>query len=483
MNEKPGQSKRDSRRFAANLTAILTSDLLNRGTTFLIYIMVARELGTYAFGQMSLALTLFYSFQVVAAFGMQTLITREVAKDKAGGASYFANSIMIATITSLGSMMLLVAAVLALNYPLGTRNVILVTSLGLLPFALSTICEAIIRAWEKMHLIAFVQVPVNILKVLVTVYLLWNGGNIFQIMIVIVAARLLIAVSLLLITVGHLERVRFSHLDSSFAWSIVRRSATFVTIDTVTAWWAGLNIVLLSKLASESDVGLYNAAAQLMIPMAIFYQSVMVSAFPMLCRKYSPDRSSLDRLSNRLIGLLMIMAIPGTIGLLIVAAPALEFVFKKESFAGAVNVVRITAFILIVKALTFALGHLLLAGNRERTTLRIVMVNLIVGLGLGWVLISSFGVIGAAVAALFTRLVDLFQHFGPVKTIVAKIELGRIVWKPILASAVMAGHLLVFHNQFLPLLILSAATVYFVVLLALESWVAGGWQNLRARYL
>ncbi len=158
-----------SRRFVTNLISVLTGDVLNKGTTFLIYILVARQLGAYSFGQMSLALTLFYAFQVVAAFGMQTLITREVAKDETIAKKYFGGSLMVALAASSAAMILLVVAVIALDYPVDTRNVILITSLGLVPFAVSSICEAVIRGWEQMHLIAFVQVPINLFKILATV--------------------------------------------------------------------------------------------------------------------------------------------------------------------------------------------------------------------------------------------------------------------------------------------------------------------------
>jgi len=244
-----------------------------------------------------------------------------------------------------------------------------------------------------------------------------------------------------------------------------------------------LNIVLLSKLATETDVGLYNAASQLMIPMGIFYQSVMVAAFPIMCRKFMAAKDGLQRVSNRLIELLMIVAIPGTIGLLMVAEPALEFVYKKPGFVEAAGVVRITAFILILKALTFAFGHILLAGSRELTTLRIVIVNLIVNFVLGWILIVNFGLIGAAIAALATRMVDIIQHLRPVRGMVAQLEYGRLIWKPLLASLVMVGHLFLFRNQLLPVLILSAVVVYFAVLMAFESWIVGGFRNLRAKYL
>lgn len=482
MIEQDPIRKTAARRFVTNLSAVLTSDILNKGTTFLIYILVARELSTDAFGQMSLALTLFYAFQVIAAFGMQIMLTRAVANDQENSAKYLVNGLLVGLLTSLAAMLMLTTAVFLLDYPIDTRDVILITALGLLPFAMASVCEAVIRGREKMHLIAFVQVPVNLLKVLATCYLLWNGGTIFQVVGVIVGAQFLIGLALLAVTVRELRPRHSGLIDLSFMRLIVKQSTTFVGIDTVTAWWTSLNIVLLSKLTNETDVGLYNAANQLMVPLAIFYQSVMVAAFPIMCRKFSISGEGLKKVANRLIELLMIVAIPGTVGLIMVATPTLEFVYKKDGFIDAAVVVRITAAILIFKALTFAMGHVLLAGSREVTTLRIVIVDLIVGLLLGWILIGLFGLIGAAVAALLTRIVDFFQHLYPVRSIVANLDLRGVFWHPLLASLAMAFFLYLVSDRNLALNVVSGAIVYFVTLLAFESWSIGGIRKLPARY-
>ncbi|MDB4372630.1 oligosaccharide flippase family protein, partial [Mariniblastus sp.] len=133
MNNRPKNS-RETRRFAGNLISILSSDVVNRGTTFVIYIMVSRELGTLAFGQLSLALALFYSFQTVATFGLQQFITREVAKQTGESQRYFTNALTIGLATSTIAMALMMAMTVLLDYSQATRNLILVISLGIIPF-------------------------------------------------------------------------------------------------------------------------------------------------------------------------------------------------------------------------------------------------------------------------------------------------------------------------------------------------------------
>src|SRR5947208_8470875 len=87
-------------RIASNAASMLSSDVTNRVTTFALYALVARYLGPYTFGQMSLALTLLYTFQVIAAAGLKTLVTREVARDRALTGRYLLNGSLVATATS-----------------------------------------------------------------------------------------------------------------------------------------------------------------------------------------------------------------------------------------------------------------------------------------------------------------------------------------------------------------------------------------------
>ena len=53
------------RNMGGNALSILTSDVMNRATSFVVYAMVAHKLGAFEFEQMSLALSLFYVFQIL----------------------------------------------------------------------------------------------------------------------------------------------------------------------------------------------------------------------------------------------------------------------------------------------------------------------------------------------------------------------------------------------------------------------------------
>src|SRR5207249_8586904 len=86
-------------RILGNAASILASDVVNRGTSFVLYALVARYLGAFAFGQLSLALTLFYTFQVLAAAGLKTLVVREVTRHRERTNSYLMNGVFTVAAT------------------------------------------------------------------------------------------------------------------------------------------------------------------------------------------------------------------------------------------------------------------------------------------------------------------------------------------------------------------------------------------------
>lgn len=472
----------DLRQTSTNVVSILTSDVTNRATSFVLYALVARYLGAREFGQLALAFTLFYAFQVLAAAGLKTLITREVAKDHGRTGLYFVNGSILVVATSLASFLAVLAFVHLMEYPADTGRVILLLSLGLLPYAFSAVCEGIFQAWERMHYVAYVNVPLNIIKV-ASAFLLLSGAYGLDVVVVIVVASLAIIAG---IEAWILLR-KFPHypapFDARFSLAMIRSAGTFLGIDGIIAVTSGLNVILLSKLATEVQVGLYSAAMQLMVPLSLVYQSGAQSVFPLMCRKVEPGYQELKRIAEGAIEALLVLAVPAVTGLLFAGDWLLSILYGNSAFLESVPALRIICWILIFEAFTSVLGRVLWASNRERATLRIVVVAVSLNLLLGWPLISLFGLIGAAVTVLLTRAVGLAQHYIPVSRLVGGISLGKIVWKPAAAAACMAVYLALPIGHAGILTGVTATLIYTAALLALAIWVAGGLRQFKVKYL
>jgi len=470
------------RKTGGNALSILTSDAMNRATSFVLYAMVARDLGAHEFGQLSLALTLFYIFQVLAVAGLKTLTIRQVTIDRSQTGRYFTTGCAIATFSSLSSLVLLFGFVRLMHYPTDTALVILLLCLGLLPNAISAICDGIFQAWERMHLIPYVNVPVNAAKVGCAFLLLTRKSGLYAVILILLASLFLTA----LIEVWILFRkfpTQMEPLDFHFCLATFRSAVTFLGIDGTIAVMSSLNVLLLSKLATETEVGLYSAATQLLVPLLLVYQSIGQSVFPLMCRKVEPGLQSLKRISAQVIEVLLILALPALAGLFFLGDWALSILYKNPVFQQAFPTLRIVAWVLISQVFTSVLGQALVASHREKITLRIVAVDTLVNLLVGWPLIRLFGLRGAAVALLVTRLVDCFQHYIPVSRLFCGIPLAQIIWKPIIAGICMTAYLLLSSTQAGILRSVSATAIYSAALIFLAIWASGGLRQFKEKYL
>jgi O-antigen/teichoic acid export membrane protein len=244
-----------------------------------------------------------------------------------------------------------------------------------------------------------------------------------------------------------------------------------------------VNILLLSKLAGEKEVGLYSSANQLMVPLMLIYQGIVLSVYPIMCRKFDTSPQSLKRISEYLIELLLVIALPIVVGLYFLAGQVLLLLYANKDFVLASAVLRIIIWTSVLTALTNVLGQVLWASLREKVTLRIVVVDGLVGLLLGAILIGPFGLVGAAVAAVLTKVVDFIQHFVSVSRLLGGVPLGKLLWKPVVASAGMAGYLALVKDQDITITIIFAGLLYLGLLFALAAWSSGGFRRLKARYL
>jgi O-antigen/teichoic acid export membrane protein len=470
------------RKAGGNALSILTSDAMNRVTSFVLYALVARHLGTHEFGQLSLALTLFYIFQVLAVAGLKTLIIRQVTKEPAQTSRYFINSCAVVAFSSFSSLAVLFAFVRLMHYPADTTLVIVLMSLGLFPYAISAICEGIFQAWERMHLIPYVNVPVNIAKVGCAFFLLTRRSGLYVVVLILLSSFLAAALVEVWIILRRFP-AQSASLDLHFCLATFRSAVTFLGIDGTIAVMSSLNVLLLSKLATETEVGLYSAATQLMVPLLLVYQSIGQSVFPLMCRRVEPGFQTLKRISEQVIEILLILALPAVAGLYFLGDWALSMLYRNPGFQQAFPALRIIAWVLVSQVFTSVLGQVLVASHREKVTLRIVAVDALVNLLVGWPLIRFFGLRGAAVALLLTRLVDCCQHYIPVSRLFSGIAIARIIWKPIVAGVCMTAYFLLPSNRVGVLRGASATAIYSAALIVLTIWASGGVRQFRNKYL
>ncbi|MEM7033639.1 MAG: flippase [Chloroflexota bacterium] len=469
-------------RIGGNIASMFASDVINRASTFLVYAMVGRYLGTLAFGQLSVALVMFQSGQLLAIAGLQTLLTREVAKSKSETDRYVTNGTFIVLMFSIVTILGLWGVVALVGYSQETSSAILLLAVSLIPYALGVITDAIFQAWERMHYIASGNLIANTVKVGLAFFFLTQGYPLFYVILAIFIAHTLNLIIKWYWLLKKIVRPKLS-VDISFSIKLVKDTATFFAIRGSKAVLNGIDIIILSKLTGEIEVGLITAAFQIMVPIGLVFQSTVLGVFPVMCKNYDGSYKRLRLIAEQLLEILLLIVIPTTIGIFFLADSILLLLYGNEDFAAAVPLLQAVVWILILRVFTQVLGMSLIASMQEKKTLQIFLIDSLATILIAPILIYFFGVFGAAWASLAVRGVDFIQHYVPVKRMFGGLAMVKVMWKPVVSSILMSAVLISMPDQNFVIKILAGGLTYTVVLIPLTLWEAGSFENLKLMYV
>jgi O-antigen/teichoic acid export membrane protein len=469
-------------KLATNAFAILAGDMTTRVASFVLYALVARHLGTHEFGQMSLGLTYFQSFQFLAVAGIQALVTREVARNRSQTGRYLVNANVAVAGFSLLSVALLVVVAQLLHYTPDTTAVILWLAVGLLPYAISTIYDAVFQAWEQMQHIAYANLVVNLLRIGGCWWLLTRGYGLMALVTLLLAAHIVTVVVKWWLARRYLTDTHAA-IDLPFCWQLCRNTLTFLGIDGLVAIMSAFQVILLSKFANEREVGLFNAASQLLVPVSLVFQSAAISIFPAMCRGYQQGAQRLGVMTERLLELLLLVVVPSAVALCVFADDLLQLLYGKAEFAAAAPALQILVGAMVLRVFTQVLGRVLVASLQEKITLRILLVDTLASVVLGFLLIPTWGLLGAAVSTVLVRLLDVALHYVPVtRSLPQRLALEKGLWLPLLATG---GALLYWLTplQQPPLLALLIGGLLYGLLAGVIALVSlGSVDRLKERY-
>lgn len=421
-----------------NAAAIFAGDAINKASTFAVYAMLSRFTSVEEFGLLQLGLLLLYTFNVFAAGGLPTLLTRRVARHPNRTRHLLHHGYVGALFSSVLAMSAMICFAVVMRYEAEMLLVLCLLSVAIIPYALTLVAEAVIRGREEMHLIALANLPGNAMLVGGAFAVLSFGYGVVWLAIVVVISRTAtFLVSQMMAGYCCRQSLATRGVRVGIGVKQLKRSLVFFGNDGVIAVWAAIDQVMLSKFAGEREIGLLGSSYQIMQPILMIYRAVGMSAFPSLC--YTASRDAISRTVQSLIGFLWRLGIPAAIAVFLLAEDLLILAYGNEQFRAAVIVVQILTLTLLLDPIAPLLGHALWATKREGVVLRIVIVNLLANVALGCWLISRYGLIGAALTYVSINFFNVLQHVYYFRRDIAALSLGREFVRIVPAAVCLAA--------------------------------------------
>jgi O-antigen/teichoic acid export membrane protein len=475
-------SSETGRTIAKNATVLMLSQGLTWALTLLLTIFLPRYLGVTAIGKWHLANSLWMIVNVVIAFGMGTLITKEVARSPEKLTSLFNTSLWIRTFLYVFGFVALVIYAYAVNYPEETIIIIFIVGISSLFGQYAGVSRAALEGLERMEYIAIAEILSKLVYTVVAIILLLLGYGLVAIASVAILSAL---ANLFIITyfLNRLSRLRFSFSRKQIAW-MLKASVPYFMSGIFWVIYAQIDVVFISLLVSEDGVGWYSAADRLFGTFLFIPTIFLTAVFPAMSRTYLQGVNSMSALMGKSFDLLLIISMPMGLGLLAVANSLVVLLFGAE-FANSGPILAIFGIVLIFTYQNMLLGQFLISSDRQNKVAVIMAVATFATIPLDLLFIplsqSLFnnGAIGGAMAFVVTEvgmMIAMIRYLPAGALTKRNVKLAA---KVILAGFVMLGVVWWLRDFFVALPIIIGMALYLALIAGLRVITPEDWAILK----
>lgn len=395
-----------ARRIRLNSIWLLLARLITQAQLVVFTVLVARSLGVSGFGQYAFVAALIFLGNVATTFGTDTLLIREVARNRQATDGLIPAALWIQV--TLSVVWLLAVGIGADVLKGQSPDVVLalkVYSLSLLPLAFFTVFTAVLRAHERMDVYLLLNGIVALMQLAGAWWVLQQHGGLLSLVMMLNVVQLGVAVVAGVLCRSSLPAFHFHwRVTRSQLMSVVHLAWPFALLGVLAVIYQRLGVLMLSTLGTEAQTGWYAAAARVIEPLKILHFAVLGALLPALAHLAAPtaDRQQnrmATRLFRRSMLFLLTVSTLAAITISVLAQPIVILLFG-ASYAESAALVQLLAVSLIPYTISASLSLRLVTQGNERRVLWATALSVMLAFGLNRWLIPGYESSGAALAVV-----------------------------------------------------------------------------------
>ncbi len=453
-------------RIAKNTAALFAAQFVTIILGLVLSIYIARILGDVIFGKYSFALAFVAIFAVFSDLGYNTILIREVSRDKSQARKYLNNVISMRILLSIAIFALIVVTINLMDYPADTKNAVYLFGIYTLLTSISAVFKVTFRAFEKMEYEAAITILANIIRTTMGLSVLFLGYGLIELALIFVFSAVLEVLFSILVCSKKFIKPQIE-FDLTF-WKNSAKIALPLSITGISLIiYTRTDTIMLSAMKGDAAVGWYNAAYNLVLGFKPIPQLMMNALFPLMSRYCKSSKDSLNLISELSFKILFILGLPIALGMTILADKIIHIFYGIE-FINSVIVLQILAWDIFLFMLWTCGSFILVAADKQKIWVTVAVFTAFINIAANLVLIPPLSYIGAAFATIIAEILCLILifYFIKIKTRF-NIEWANYI-KVLFANSIMGVTVYYFQYTNLFILIFISMLLYFIILLSLR---------------
>lgn len=401
-------------RSVAKNTILLTIGLMS-GRVLALFLQkkMAPILGPEGLGIWFAAIGLTAILQVVANFGLGTLLTREITRAREMTLPLFWAALRIRWMLGAFCYLFLLGYVSVQGWDPLARTAVLLTGLAIFIEATSMACDSVLQAHEKVEFQSLGQIVSAFVYFGLAWYWLDAGHGLLGVVwanLISRIGRLLVMAPLMFRKTGPwTRRAPDGESTPGMRW-LMRLGFPLFLSTTFGIIYNYVDTVMLKEIVGDAAAGIYGLGHRA-LDVTIMLPSLFATAlFPAMARYGLQSPRDAARLGERALRFLLAVVIPLTLFLSFTAGPIIRWFDDSRRFADSAPVLVIVIWGLPLQAANVIFNRLLITAGREKAFVMIGGVSMVANVAFNAVLIPRYSYFGASSATLVSLLVSFFLH-------------------------------------------------------------------------
>lgn len=466
------------RRLLKNFASAGVMRLVSAILSFLFVPYLGRQWGAEGLGTFSTVLALYLFLEQVPLLGLQLLLIKEVAARPEETGKLATNAMLLSL--AVACLVALGLGAFGQTYDPAMRPAIWLVGLSLVPTAPIAVIESVLIGKEKMGRIAGMNVIESLFRVGCWFTIVLLGFGLTSLFAAFLVGRVLLAASYF--RWGQVrDFLGLSHASTETVGFLLLACPTFLGIRILSSSINRIDFILLSKLGSIEDVGLYSAPYKLYELCLLVPMLATVVLYPVLSRVLAQSRDQFASLARQIFRIYFVGGMPFAIAIAFHSTAIMHLVYKDE-FVGGDDVLAMLSFAVVLAGLDQVCVMIFLAHGRQDLDLRVLAISSALYVALLTAMIPWWGYLGAGIA---TSLVALVQAGLKIYVAGRWLEVRGmvgVVARPAVAAVLMAGLVWLGGGISPSITVPAAFAFYFAALVIVRAVTPRDWEVLKTAF-
>jgi len=437
-----------ARSVAKNSAAPMALSLFNKGIDFVFAAFYLRVLGPAAAGSFATAIATAGIFEIVANYGLNILLIREVSQERRQAGHFLFNSSLLRLITAIVALLPVAAYIWSTSRgpnPLTGSELAAIglMMVGMIFSGLTLGVSGLFYVYEQAEVPASMSTVTTILKVVLGVAALLAGFGFVGLAAVSIVVNVVTLALLTAIALGRFELHGPWTVDRPLLGRMARLGFPLMLIHLLQTIFISIDVLLLRLLLPDGErvVGWYNSAWKWFNALQIIPAYFTLALFPIISRAIQTDMDAARRMYRMALKLMLLIALPTAAVMTAAAYPLIGLLGGQEFLPQGAIALQIVIWSIPFGWLNSVTNYVLIALGLERMQPRAFALAVGFNIGANWLLIPRYTYVAAGVITILSEVVLLLVFSYYLRRRGAGVDWLRLAGRPVVLTALMLAAL------------------------------------------